>query len=95
MSLLVTCLSTATITLAMVMSGTGDLDSFRLFRMTGHKAFGAAIGLLFLGGGKCTLGNSPEDVAVLIAAFYPHFPILSSDNQSFAGPSSSLCAGSS
>ena len=91
-STLVTCLCTAAISLAMVMSGTGDLDSFRLFRALRwkcddgtlygtHMAFGAAIGLLFLGGGKCTLGNSPEDVAVLIAAFYPHFPILSSDNQ--------------
>lgn len=44
-------------------------------------AFGAATGLLFLGGGKCTLGSSAEDVAMLIAAFYPHYPILSSDNQ--------------
>jgi anaphase-promoting complex subunit 1 len=91
-STLVTCLCTAAISLAMVMSGTGDLDSFRLFRALRwkcddatlygtHMAFGAAIGLLFLGGGKCTLGSSPEDVAVLLAAFYPHFPILSSDNQ--------------
>ncbi len=91
-STLVTCLCTAAISLAMVMSGTGDLDSFRLFRALRwkcddgtlygtHMAFGAAIGLLFLGGGKCTLGSRPEDVAVLITAFYPHFPILSSDNQ--------------
>lgn len=91
-STLITCLCTAAISLAMVMAGTGDLDSFRLIRSLrwkcddstlygAHMAFGAAIGLLFLGGGKCTLGSSPEDVAVLIAAFYPHFPILSSDNQ--------------
>ena len=91
-STLVTCLCSVAISLAMVMSGTGDLDSFRLFRALrwkcddgtlygNHMAFGAAIGLLFLGGGKCTLGSRPEDVAVLLAAFYPHFPILSSDNQ--------------
>ncbi len=91
-STLVTCLSTVAISLAMVMSGTGDLDSFRLFRVLRwkcddgtlygtHMAFGAAIGLLFLGGGKSTLGSSPEDVVVLVAALYPHFPILSSDNQ--------------
>ena len=34
-----------------------------------------------MGGGKRTLGSSPEDVAMLIAAFFPHYPILSSDNQ--------------
>lgn len=89
---LVTCLCAAANALAMVMAGTGDLDSFRLFRALRwrcedttlygtHMAFGASIGLLFLGGGKCTLGSSPEDVAMLIAAFFPHFPVLSSDNQ--------------
>jgi anaphase-promoting complex subunit 1 len=89
---LVTCICTAAISLAMVMAGTGDIDSFRLFRALrwrcedstlygSHQAFGAAIGLLFLGGGKCTLGSSPRDVAILIAAFFPHFPVLSADNQ--------------
>ena len=89
---LVTCLCTAAISLAMVMAGTGDMDSFRLFRALRwrcedstlygtHQIFGAAIGLLFLGGGKCTLGSSPHDIAVLIAAFFPHFPVLSADNQ--------------
>ena len=89
---LVTCLCTAAISLAMVMAGTGDIDSFRLFRALRwrcedstlygtHQIFGAAIGLLFLGGGKCTLGSSPQDIAILIAAFFPHFPVLSADNQ--------------
>ena len=91
-STLITCLCTAAISLAMVMAGTGDLDSFRLLRTLRwkcddstlygtHMAFSAAIGLLFLGGGKCTLGSSPGDIAMLIAALYPHYPILSSDNQ--------------
>lgn len=91
-STLITCLCTAAISLAMVMAGTGDLDSFRLFRALrwkcddntlygAHMAFGAAIGLLFLGGGKCSLGSNPEDVAMLIASFYPHLPASSSDNQ--------------
>jgi anaphase-promoting complex subunit 1 len=89
---LVTCLCTTAISLAIVMAGTGDIDSFRLLRnlrwrceettLYGtHQAFAAAIGLLFLGGGKCTLGSSPQDVAILIAAFFPHFPVLSADNQ--------------
>lgn len=91
-STLITCLCTTAISLAMVMAGTGDLDSFRLFRSLrwkcdddtlygAHMLFGAAIGLLFLGGGKCTLGSNPEDVAMLIASFYPHLPVSSSDNQ--------------
>ena len=89
---LITCLCTSAVSLAMVMSGTGDLDSFRLLRALRwrcddgtlygtHMAIGSAIGLLFLGGGKHTLGNAPDDVAMLITAFYPHFPVLSSDNQ--------------
>ena len=89
---LTTCLCTSAISLAMIMAGTGDLDSFRLFRALRwscddsvnygtHMIYGAAIGLLFLGGGKRTLGSRPEDVAMLIAAFFPHYPILSSDNQ--------------
>lgn len=91
-STLITCLCTAAISLSMVMAGTGDLDAFRLLRALRwkcddstlygtHMAYSAAVGLLFLGGGKCTLGSEPEDVAMLIAAFYPHFPILSADNQ--------------
>ncbi|KAL7555258.1 hypothetical protein ACHAWF_018933, partial [Thalassiosira exigua] len=91
-STLITCLCATALSLAMVMAGTGDLDAFRLFRALrwkcdestiygAHLAFGAATGLLFLGGGRCTLGSEPEDVAMLIAAFFPHFPILSSDNQ--------------
>jgi len=89
---LTTCLCTAAMSLAMVMAGTGDLDSFRLFRAIRwrcdedtlygtHMTLGAAIGLLFLGGGKYTLGNSPGDIAMLITSFYPHYPVLSSDNQ--------------
>jgi anaphase-promoting complex subunit 1 len=89
---LTTCLCTCAISLALVLAGTGDLDSFRLFRALRwscddsvsygtHMIYGAAIGLLFLGGGKRTLGSNPEDVAMLIAAFFPHYPILSSDNQ--------------
>jgi anaphase-promoting complex subunit 1 len=46
-----------------------------------HLAFGTAIGLLFLGGGTCTLGREPEDIAALVMAFYPRFPASSTDNQ--------------
>ena len=44
-------------------------------------SFGAAVGMLFLGGGACTLGREPEDIAALIMAFFPRFPISTQDNQ--------------
>eukprot|EP00814_Leptocylindrus_danicus_P021824 CAMPEP_0116010592 /NCGR_PEP_ID=MMETSP0321-20121206/4085_1 /TAXON_ID=163516 /ORGANISM="Leptocylindrus danicus var. danicus, Strain B650" /LENGTH=1159 /DNA_ID=CAMNT_0003479705 /DNA_START=267 /DNA_END=3746 /DNA_ORIENTATION=+ len=86
------CLSCAVISLALVMAGTGDIDALRLFRelrwkhnsdtrFGGHMAFGAAIGLLFLGGGSCTIGREPEDIAALLMAFFPRYPIITSDNQ--------------
>jgi anaphase-promoting complex subunit 1 len=40
-----------------------------------------AIGLLFLGGGTCTLGREPEDIAALVTAFFPRYPTTTSDNQ--------------
>jgi anaphase-promoting complex subunit 1 len=46
-----------------------------------HLAYGTAIGLLFLGGGTCTLGREPEDIAALVMALYPRFPTTTSDNQ--------------
>lgn len=86
------CLSNAAVALALIMAGTGDLDTFRLFRSLRwkcdetvkygtHMAFGAAIGLLFLGGGSCTIGNDPADIAALLLSFFPRFPINAGDNQ--------------
>ena len=46
-----------------------------------HMAVHLALALLFLGGGKLGLSNSPEAVAALICAFYPKFPTHSSDNR--------------
>eukprot|EP00957_Ditylum_brightwellii_P001487 116001-Ditylum_brightwellii.AAC.1 len=74
------------------MAGTGDLDTLRFLRALrwrcdgdvrygSHMAFGSAIGLLFLGGGRCTLGQDPEDIAALLIAFFPRFPATTSDNQ--------------
>jgi len=86
------CLGCAAISLSMVLAGTGDLDAFRLLKILrwpctddiyygSHLAYGTAIGLLFLGGGSCTLGRDPKDIAALIMAFYPRFPYSTSDNQ--------------
>ena len=86
------CLGCAAIALSMVLAGTGNLDALRLFKILrwpctdeisygSHQAYGTAIGLLFLGGGSCTLGRDPNDIAALIMAFYPRFPSSTSDNQ--------------
>lgn len=78
------------------MAGTGNLDVMKLIRHLrkrvgvssssivtygSHLAIHMALGLLFLGGGKFTLSNSPPSVAALICAFYPKFPTHSNDNR--------------
>lgn len=86
------CLGSVAIALAMVMAGTGDLDTLRVFKVLrwrcdktsnygSHMIYGMAIGLLFLGGGTCTLGREPEDIACLVTAFFPRFPRSTADNQ--------------
>lgn len=85
------CIGAAAISLAMVMAGTGDIEVLRLFRILRwrceqdsrygiHMIFGMSIGLLFLGGCTRTLGREPEDLAALITAFFPMFPISTPEN---------------
>jgi Anaphase-promoting complex subunit 1 len=87
-----TCLCTAAISLGLVMAGSGDLETLRLLKIVRwrceedsryghHMMYSMAIGLLFLGGGKCAVGRRPEDLAALITAFYPRFPATTSDNE--------------
>ena len=87
-----TCLGCCAISLALVNAGTGDLEALKIFKILRwrcdeqvkygiHQCFGMAIGLLFLGGGSCTFGREPEDIAALVAAFYPRFPYSTTDNQ--------------
>ena len=86
------CLGLCAVSLALVMAGTGDLDTLRLFktirwrsdegiRYGAHMAVSAAIGLLFLGGGRYTIGRSPEDIAAIVTSFFPRFPMDSTDNK--------------
>lgn len=86
------CIDVLALCAAMVMAGTGDLETFRyLRRMHGqtdadtpygsHLASHLAIGVLFLGGGTFTLGTSNLAVASLICAFYPLFPTDVHDNR--------------
>jgi anaphase-promoting complex subunit 1 len=48
-----------------------------------HMATHMSLGLLFLGGGRFTLGSSDAAIACLVAAFFPRFSPVSSDNKSY------------
>ena len=87
-------LSLVTLAMAIVMVGTGDITLLKRLRMAhgmsnppnrygAHMANHMALGLLFLGEGRFSLGNADASIACMLAAFYPHFPALSSDNRSF------------
>ena len=80
-----TCLATAALSLSLVMAGSGHLQCLRLLRVLRrrvdgdvtygfHMAIGMAIGLLFLGGGRLTLGTSKPAIAALLASLFPRFP---------------------
>ncbi|KAK4883598.1 hypothetical protein RN001_006917 [Aquatica leii] len=91
-----TCLNVLLLSASMVMAGTGNLQIMRIVRHLrrrvglassavvtygSHLAIHMALGLLFLGGGRYTLSNSPASIAALICAFYPKFPTHSADNR--------------
>ncbi|XP_060532637.1 anaphase-promoting complex subunit 1 isoform X2 [Cylas formicarius] len=91
-----TCLNVLLLSASLVMAGTGNLEVMRLVRHLrrrvgvansaivtygSHLAIHMALGMLFLGGGRYTLSNSPQSVAVLICALYPKFPTHSNDNR--------------
>ncbi|KAH9489237.1 Anaphase-promoting complex subunit 1 [Bulinus truncatus] len=89
------CISIKVLSLAIVMAGTGDLVTLRIcralrrrvgsqyhqFTYGNHMCIAMAIGLLFLGGGKFTLKTTPEAVGAMLCAFYPQWPVISSDNK--------------
>ena len=84
-----------TLSLCIVMAGSGDLEVIRMVRFLrsrvgpknptvtygSHMALHMGLGLLFLGGGKYTLSTKPEAVAAMVAAFFPKFPTHSNDNR--------------
>lgn len=78
------------------MAGTGRLEILRLCRHLrkrvgitsssvitygSHLISHMALGLLFLGGGRYTLSNSPASIAAMLCAFFPKFPTHSNDNR--------------
>jgi len=87
-------LNLISISLGMIMAGTGELTCFRRFRYAygmyhqafrygTHMATHMSLGLLFLGGGRFTLGTSDAAIACMIMAFFPRFHHVSSDNKSY------------
>lgn len=71
------------VALATVMAGTGDVELLRLYRVAhgatsrsygSHMAAHMALGLLFLGGGRFTLGTGDVAIAAMLAAFLPRYP---------------------
>jgi anaphase-promoting complex subunit 1 len=76
------------------MAGTGEITCFRRLRYAYgmhhhasrygvHVATHLSIGLLFLGGGRFTLGTSDAAIACMVTAFFPRFHHVSSDNKSY------------
>ncbi len=76
------------------MAGTGEINCLRrlrysygmlnqLFRYGTYGAIHISLGLLFLGGGRYTLGTSDAAIACMVTAFFPRFAQVSSDNKSY------------
>ncbi|KAB7494829.1 Anaphase-promoting complex subunit 1 [Armadillidium nasatum] len=90
-----TCLCSILLSLSLVMAGTGDLEVLRLIRYLrsrvgltvstvgygSHLAIHMALGFLFLGGGRFSLGTSNIALASLIVSCFPKFPTHSNDNR--------------
>ncbi|KPV72071.1 uncharacterized protein RHOBADRAFT_1384, partial [Rhodotorula graminis WP1] len=85
-------LGVVAVALSMVMAGTGELNVLRRLRVAhgmfsegvtygSHLATHMALGLLFLGQGKHTLGNSDAAIAALLLALYPAFPSSPTENR--------------
>jgi anaphase-promoting complex subunit 1 len=88
------CLNVVTLALATVMSGTGELNVLRRLRVSHgqegagvtygtHMATHMATGILFLGRGHYTLGNSNMAIAAMCISFFPRFQPSPSDNKAY------------
>ncbi|KAL7750451.1 Anaphase-promoting complex subunit 1 [Sorochytrium milnesiophthora] len=79
------CLDSLVVSLGLVMTGSGDLETLRLLKAMhsrldasitfgSHLATHTALGLLFLAGGKYALSHSNTAIAAMLCAFFPLFP---------------------
>ncbi|OCF37915.1 hypothetical protein I316_00139 [Kwoniella heveanensis BCC8398] len=87
-------LNVVTLALSMVMSGTGELSVLRRLRVSHgqegagvtygtHMAMHMALGMLFLGRGHYTLGNSNLAIAALCISCFPRFLPSPGDNKAY------------
>eukprot|EP00741_Cyanophora_paradoxa_P009719 tig00001623_g9416.t1 len=86
------CVAATATALCCVMAGSGNLDCLRLLRALrrkvdgevpygSHMALHLATGLLFLAGGRASLGRGDGAVAALVAALFPRWPVSTGDNR--------------
>ncbi|KDQ54480.1 hypothetical protein JAAARDRAFT_209213 [Jaapia argillacea MUCL 33604] len=87
-------LNLISLSLSMIMAGTGEINCLRRLRYAygmhhvpirygTHVATHQSLGLLFLGGGRYTLGTSDAAIACMVTAFFPRYPSVSSDNKCY------------
>ncbi|OWB58383.1 hypothetical protein B5S28_g4408 [[Candida] boidinii] len=80
------------ISLSLVMAGSGDLDTFKRLRVLqgftdsytnygNYMAINTALGFLFLGGGQQAFKSSNFGIASLITSIYPVYNINNSSNE--------------
>lgn len=85
-------INTLSSAMAIIMAGTGDLDCLQRLRHAHgkytlpskfgmHLANHMSLGMLFLGGGRYTLGTSHAAVCALLVSFYPRYPLFGYDNR--------------
>jgi anaphase-promoting complex subunit 1 len=80
-----------------VISGSGDIEMVRIIKRTRkrfmagaeqedksygyHMCLSMALGLTFLGGGRCSLNTTNSSIAYLITSLFPRFPMSTNDNR--------------
>ncbi|ETV97183.1 hypothetical protein H310_09978, partial [Aphanomyces invadans] len=90
------CLGVLAQSVGLVMAGSGDLATLQALRVVllrqkadamadvtygNHMSVSSALGLLFLGGGRCSLKTTPFGIAMLVIALYPMYPCKTSDQK--------------
>lgn len=86
------CILVSLMSASIVMSGSGNLDIYKVIRQLRkrgreetlygyHMALSMCTGLLFLGGGRCTISTSNLAIATLLCSIYPIFPPNCLDNR--------------
>lgn len=84
------CIMVCILSLSCVMSGRGNVDLVNIIlskrkqlssQYDFQMALNMALGINFLGGGRCSFGTTPLATASLLISLYPRFPYHFNDNQ--------------